>query len=195
MKDTKGQDYANRLHYLESKSWKQALGVQAPYRWNLRRLNPGRTLDVGCGLGRNLQNLENGIGVDHNVDSIAIARSRGLVAYSTSEWELSADATIGSFDSLLFAHVLEHLEKDEADQVISSYLKYLKPQGKLILICPQERGFPTDPTHIRWVDEASLTDTGIRHGFTQIKNFSFPFPRPVGKVFVYNEFVYVGHRG
>ena len=35
--------------------WKRALDVQAPYRWNLRRLKPGFMLDVGCGLGRNLE--------------------------------------------------------------------------------------------------------------------------------------------
>ena len=49
--------YADRLQTLEQARWKQLLDVQAPYRWNIRRLGLGRTLDVGCGLGRNLAHL------------------------------------------------------------------------------------------------------------------------------------------
>ena len=194
MEDTRDPEYASRLSTLEGKTWKRVLNVQAPYKWNLARLELGKTLDVGCGLGRNLLNLENGVGVDHNRDSVLIARSKGLTAYSTDEWESSPDAVHGSFDSILLAHVLEHLSEADADQVITSYLPYLKQGGNLVLICPQEKGFPTDPTHIRWVDDTELMNTGTRLGFTEVKNYSFPLPRFAGKLFTYNEFVYVGRR-
>ena len=194
MEDTRDPKYADRLSTLESKNWKRVLNVQAPYKWNLARLELGKTLDVGCGLGRNLLNLENGVGVDHNRDSVLIARSKGLTAYSTDEWESSPDAVQGSFDSILLAHVLEHLSETDADQVITAYLPYLKPGGNLVLICPQEKGFPTDPTHIRWVNDAELRKTGTRLGFIEVKNYSFPLPRFAGKLFTYNEFVYVGRR-
>ena len=194
MDDTRDPEYASRLSTLEGKTWKRVLNVQAPYKWNLARLELGKTLDVGCGLGRNLLNLENGVGVDHNRDSVLIARSKGLIAYSTDEWESSPDAVHGSFDSILLAHVLEHLSDADADQVITSYLPYLKQGGNIVLICPQEKGFPTDPTHIRWVDDTELRKTGTRHGFTEVKNYSFPFPRKLGKLFTYNEFVYLGRR-
>ena len=194
MEDTRDPQYAKRLASLEGARWKKFLNVQAPYRWNLSRLNLGRTLDIGCGIGRNLMILKAGIGVDHNVDSIDIARARGLTAYSTIEWESAPEAIPGTFDSLLLAHVLEHLSEDESNNVISSYIKYLKPHGKLVLICPQEKGFPTDPTHIRWVDDIALKETCIRHGFIEEKNYSFPFCRALGKYFTYNEFVYVGIR-
>ncbi len=194
MDDTREPEYARRLQGLEGKSWKRFLDVQAPYRWNLNKLDLGKTLDIGCGLGRNLMNLKNSVGVDHNEDAIKIARSRGLNAYSTEEWTSSSEAKEKSFDSILLAHVLEHLTQVDADEVIGSYLKFLKPSGSLILICPQEKGFPTDPTHIRWVDDEELHNTGARHGFTELKNYSFPLPRPAGKFFTYNEFVYVGRR-
>jgi hypothetical protein len=48
------------------------------------RPTPGRPpeCDVGCGLGRNLGHLDgNGVGVDHNAESVAIAQSRGLRAF------------------------------------------------------------------------------------------------------------------
>ena len=51
---TRGADYAERLETLETARWKRVLDVQAPYRWNLRRLGLGFTLDIGCGIGRNL---------------------------------------------------------------------------------------------------------------------------------------------
>ena len=194
MEDTRDPEYAVRLATLESKGWKKLFDVQAPYRRNLRKLNLGRTLDVGCGLGRNLINLENGVGVDHNSEAVKIASSRGLTAYSTSEWGNSGAAIPGSFDSILLAHVLEHVSLQDSDEIIASYLPYLRTEGKLVLICPQEKGFPTDPTHIRWVDDEVLRATGTRNGFHEIHNYSFPFPRAVGKFFTYNEFVYVGQR-
>ena len=194
MDDTRDPEYAVRLATLESKGWKKFLDVQAPYRRNLRNLDLGRTLDVGCGLGRNLMNLENGVGVDHNADAVSIARSRGMTAYTTDEWPDSVAAIHASFDSILLAHVLEHVSQQDSDAIIASYLPYLRRAGKLVLICPQEKGFPTDPTHIRWVDDEELRATGLRNGFHELRNYSFPFPRAVGKFFTYNEFVYVGQR-
>jgi len=194
MDDTRDPEYAVRLATLESKGWKKFLDVQAPYRRNLRKLDLGRTLDVGCGLGRNLMNLENGIGVDHNAEAVSIARNRGLTAYTTDEWPDSGAAIHASFDSILLAHVLEHVSQQDSDDIIAAYLPYLRPNGKLVLICPQEKGFPTDPTHIRWVNDAELRATGDRNGFSAIRNYSFPFPRVMGKLFTYNEFVYVGQR-
>ena len=129
MDDTRDPEYAVRLATLESKGWKKLFDVQAPYRRNLRKLNLGRTLDVGCGLGRNLINLENGVGVDHNSEAVKIARNRGLTAYSTGEWEDSGAAIPESFDSILLAHVLEHVSQQDSDEIISSYLPYLRKKG------------------------------------------------------------------
>ena len=139
MEDTRDPGYAARLATLESKGWKKLFDVQAPYRRNLRKLDLGRTLDVGCGLGRNLMNLENGVGVDHNADAVSIARSRGLTAYTTDEWPDSGAAIHATFDSILLAHVLEHVSQKDSDDIIAAYLPYLRPNGKLVLICPQEK--------------------------------------------------------
>jgi SAM-dependent methyltransferase len=191
---TAGAAYAARLESLQLARWKQALDLQRPYRWNLQRLNLGRTLDVGCGVGRNLMHLDDAVGVDHNPDLVATARERGATAWSTAEWPSSPDAVPGSFDTMLVAHVLEHLERDAADEVVRSYLPYLKPAARLVLICPQERGFAFDPTHVRFVDGTELDATARRLGFVPTRNYSFPFPRAAGRAFVYNEFVLVGER-
>ena len=74
---TADDDYARRLVGLEGARWKRLLNVQAPYRWNLRRHRLGRTLDIGCGIGRNLSALDPGsVGVDHNELSVRTARQR-----------------------------------------------------------------------------------------------------------------------
>ncbi|MER8042830.1 methyltransferase type 11, partial [Streptomyces sp. NPDC094032] len=71
MPGTESSDYTQRLARLETSGIKRLLPTQAPYRWNLKRLNLGRVLDVGCGLGRNLLNCgPDSVGVDHNETSV-----------------------------------------------------------------------------------------------------------------------------
>ena len=189
---TAGRDYAERLRRREGARWKTLLDVQRPYRWNLRRLDLGRTLDVGCGIGRNLKNLGgNSVGVDHNADSIAIAREAGLTAYTTDEfWETGIGAP-GAFDSLLLAHVMEHVSAEVADDIVCQYLPCLRAGGKVVFITPQEVGYRSDPTHIRFLDLDGLRSHADALGINVERAYSFPFPRPMGKVFKYNEFVLV----
>lgn len=192
---TAGQAYADRLRRLDESRWRRLLNVQAPYRWNIRRLGLGRTLDIGCGLGRNLAHLDGaGVGVDHNPESVRIARARGLDAYLVEEFLGSADAQPASFDSLLLAHVVEHLGRDEAVEVLSSYLPFLRPEGRVCFITPQERGYRTDATHVRFVDFDGLSELASHLGMVPERQYSFPFPRPIGRVFAYNEFVYLARR-
>ena len=189
MDDTSSSEYADRLRRKEYARWKQVLDVQAPYRWNLRRQELGRTLDVGCGIGRNLVSLsKDSVGVDHNKDSVAEARARGYTALDTDEWATSDLHVPASFDSLLFAHVIEHMDEPTAVALVEEYLPFLKPRGKVFFICPQERGYASDPTHVRFVDLAGLADLSRKVGLEPVKQFSFPFPRLAGKAFLYNEF-------
>jgi 2-polyprenyl-3-methyl-5-hydroxy-6-metoxy-1,4-benzoquinol methylase len=187
---TDAPDYAERLKHLEQARWKQWLDVQAPYRWNIRRLDLGRTLDVGCGLGRNLAHLGgDGVGVDHNAASVAVARERGLVAYTSDEFLTGAHAREGSFDSLLAAHVVEHMAEDDAVGLLRTYLPFVRKGGKVVLITPQERGYATDATHVRFCGFAEVAALCETLGLTVARQYSFPFPRPAGRVFPYNEFV------
>ena len=187
--DTRGQEYADRLRAKEYARWKQLLDVQAPYRWNLRRQELGRTLDVGCGIGRNMASLSSSsVGVDHNAESVAEARKRGFNALSTEEWSASDLREPGAFDSILLAHVIEHMDEPTAVDLMQEYLPYLAPGGRVFFICPQERGYASDPTHVRFVDLDGLAALAREVGLTVEKRFSFPFPRFAGKAFTYNEF-------
>jgi 2-polyprenyl-3-methyl-5-hydroxy-6-metoxy-1,4-benzoquinol methylase len=189
MRDTTGDDYARRLQDKELVWWKRLLNVQAPYRWNLRRQQLGRTLDVGCGIGRNLETLGAGsVGVDHNTASVVAARARGVEALTVDEWATSPLREPGSFDAILLAHVIEHMSEPDAVELLRMYLPYLKPGGKVFFVCPQERGYASDPTHVRFTQGEDLVRLARDVGLEPRKWFSFPFPRAAGKAFVYNEF-------
>ena len=71
--------YAQRLTSLQQARWKQVLDVQRPYRANLQKVCEGEVLEIGCGIGRNLRNLQGRIiGVDPDVASVSVAKAAGL---------------------------------------------------------------------------------------------------------------------
>jgi len=186
---TASADYAERLRRKQDATWKRVLNVQAPYRWNVRRQQLGRTLDVGCGIGRNLSALPTGsLGVDTNAHSVATARARGFDAMTPDEFEASQLARPASFDGMLLAHVIEHLDAEDGAGLVRRYLPYLRPDAKVFFVCPQERGYASDPTHVRFVDGAALAELATGVGLVPDVPFSFPFPRAAGKLFIYNEF-------
>ena len=187
--DTSGEDYARRLQGKQHVRWKRLLNVQAPYRWNLRRQRLGRTLDIGCGIGRNLETLDPGsVGVDHNEHSVAAARDAGLTALTVAEWADSPLRVPESFDGILLAHVIEHMTEAAALTLLGDYLPYLRPGGRVFFACPQERGYASDPTHVRFATGEDLAELAGEVGLQPQPWFSFPFPRSVGKLFIYNEF-------
>jgi len=194
--DTRSHEYADRLRDLSGARWKELLDVQRPYRWNLDRQGLGRTLDVGCGIGRNLMNLgHDSVGVDHNAESVAECRARGLEAYTTEEWQSASDVAVPeSFEGMLVAHVLEHVHPEHWEGLVTSYLPYLKPGGRVMMICPQEKGYTTDSTHVHFTDGVQMADLARRVGLEVEKNYSFPFPRIAGRVFPYNEFCLVARK-
>lgn len=185
---TEGEDYARRLERAQLVWWKRVLPVQLPYRWNLQRQKLGITLDVGCGLGRNLAHLPKGsVGVDHNVRAVEVARSLGLDALTVEDFEVRAEQMVGRFDSILLAHIIEHMSPQDADALVTGYLPYLKSGGKVFIVCPQERGFRSDPTHVWFVRHRDLNDMCLRVGLVPEASFSFPFPASFGRLFIYNE--------
>jgi len=191
--DTRSAEYARYLG--EQRGWKRWLDVQAPYRWNLRRLGLGFTLDVGCGTGRNLAHLGgHGVGVDHNAHAVAAARARGLEAYTPAEFAASVHARPGRFEALLAAHVLEHLPLEEASALLGAHLGFLRAGGRVVLITPQEAGFASDATHVAFVGFAELEGLLEEHGLVRERRYSFPLPRLLGRLFRHNEFVVVARK-
>jgi len=187
---TKTAEYAAFLGKRQRRPWKRVIDVQAPYRWNIRRLFLGRVLDIGCGNGRNLEHLRgHGVGVDHNESFVRICRAKGLEAYTPQEF---ADAGIGPrFDAILLSHVAEHVDFDSCVSLVKSYRTYLEPTAKLVVITPQQLGFRSDPTHVLYYDRQRHADLIAACGAAITQQFSFPFPSWAGTIFTYNETISV----
>lgn len=194
MKETQGADYTARLIAKSAAGWKRVLDVQAPYRWNLQRQRLGRTIDVGCGIGRNLSGLADGsIGIDHNEGSVAEARRRGLMAKTVNEWR-SAPPPTESFDGLLLSHIVEHMPLEAALSLVDEYVPYLRPGGRVFFVCPQERGYRSDRTHVRFTSGPDLANLARASGLVPDSWQSFPLPRFAGPLFTYNEFTLLAHK-
>ncbi len=192
VQDTKHSDYTDILLKKQTVWWKRLLDVQAPYRWNLQRLKPGYTLEIGCGIGRNLIHLKGqGVGIDHNLPSIEIARKQGLTAFTPEEFEDSDFDIPRHFDTLLLAHVAEHMTQHEVVELLKIYMPFLKPRGRLIMITPQEAGYRSDSTHVEFMDFSKLRIINEQLDLNILREYSFPFPRFVGHGFTYNEFISV----
>jgi len=187
--------YAQRLAGLQAAWWKRLLDVQRPYRTFLRRLELGRTLDLGCGVGRMLTALPQGsVGVDHNATAVALARQRGLTALTPEELTASPHARPGQFDSLLLAHVAEHMLPEQLVVLLRGHLALLRPGGRVVVITPQERGHGTDATHVCFMDFEAVARAFDEVGLETESQRSFPFPRWAGRFFSYNEFVSIGRK-
>ncbi|WP_461452123.1 class I SAM-dependent methyltransferase [Mucilaginibacter sp.] len=192
-KPTNEKNYTDGLIFRQSAWWKQFFNVQYPYKRNIQSLKPGFVLDIGCGIGRNLLHLNgNGIGVDHNPTSIEVCKSRGLNAYTIEDFLNSPYNIPETFDSILLAHVAEHMAANDFIHLLKQYIYLLKKDGKIIVITPQEKGFKSDDTHVQFVDFNTTKKLLKQVGFETIKQYSFPFFRIAGHFFKYNEFITVG---
>jgi 2-polyprenyl-3-methyl-5-hydroxy-6-metoxy-1,4-benzoquinol methylase len=190
---TADEAYTERLLRLTNVPWKKLLDVQAPYRWNLRRLKLGRVLDVGCGIGRNLRHLDpRSVGVDHNRTSVEFCQASGMSAYGPAEFQEKFH--YGEFDTLLFSHVLEHMTEAEATALTCQYAPFLRNSGRAVLITPQELLFKADSTHVCFVDYKLQQRIVEAAGMRVERRYSFPFPRAFGRLFLYSEFVTVARR-
>ncbi len=192
-KETTGVEYTARLQRLEGGLLKRIAGPVNPYRWNIRRLAKGRVLDVGCGIGRNLRYLgrNDALGVDHNKASVEVVRTLGFKAQTLEEFEDVKESYNNSFDSILISHVLEHLSITQARDLVTYYLPSLKKGGKVVVICPQEKGYSSDSTHVTYFSISDLELLLGEIGIKKVCSGSFPLPKKFGRLFIYNENIVV----
>ncbi|GGU89163.1 hypothetical protein GCM10010211_64640 [Streptomyces albospinus] len=169
------------------------LPARPPYRRQLRRIGPGRVLEVGCGSGDTLAGCAPGsVGIDHDPLSVARCRARGLTAYTADTFLAGPHARPGAFDALLSAHVLEHLDDEQVEGLLRAYVPYVRPGGGVVLITAQEAGHRTGPAPVRFTDFTLLRAFAESAGLAVRRTYSSPLPRTAGRVLRSNVFVLVG---
>lgn len=191
MGGTSSNEYTRRLANLEASPIKKLLGPVNPYKWNIRRLCDGKVLDIGCGVGRNLRylNRPDALGVDHNEASVEFTKCLGFQAVSSNEFEKMLPALKETFDSILISHVIEHMTPENALNLLTAYLPALKKGGKVILICPQQRGYKSDETHETYFDRVMQKELAQKVCGKKLQYRSFPLPPFFGRAFIYNEHI------
>ncbi|MCZ0995123.1 class I SAM-dependent methyltransferase [Streptomyces noursei] len=148
---------------------------------------------MGCGDGDTLAACAPGsVGIDHDPRSVARCRARGLTAYTADAFLAGPHARPGAFDALLTAHVLQHLDDEQAEELLHAYVRYVRPGGGVLLITAQEAGHRAGPEPVRFTDFPLLRAFAESAGLAVRRTYSHPLPRTAGRVLRSNSFVLVG---
>jgi predicted SAM-dependent methyltransferase len=94
----------------------------------------------------------------------------------TKDFSKSKYAKKASYDTILLAHVFEHLKRKDNIELLKEYMPFLKKNGQLLIICPQEKGYTTDQTHVEFYDFHKIEKLLSEFGFVTVRKMSFPVP-------------------
>ena len=106
-------------------------------------------LDIGCGHGLFIEaNPEKIIGLDQNPGSVAVCKQKGLnVVEGTC---LSLPFEDGKMKGVYCSHVIEHLNWQEAQQMVAEIDRVLNLGGRVVIKTPLPNAhFYDDPTHVK----------------------------------------------
>lgn len=102
-----------------------------------------KTLDIGCADGLYLQHLGGGsIGVEQHPDLVLAAKEKGCHVIAGSLDEVLPNIEEGSFEAVLFSHVMEHV--DAPIVTLRQINVCLVHSGLLVLGLPTERNIFRD---------------------------------------------------
>ncbi|HEV3125113.1 MAG TPA: class I SAM-dependent methyltransferase [Candidatus Dormibacteraeota bacterium] len=115
------------------------------------RLSDARVLEIGCGVGRYVEKLEqlaaSVIGLEYDLPRAVEAAARldaPLVVNAANEHLPFAD---GSFDVVLSNEVIEHVA-DDAESA-REMVRVLRSGGRIVLFCPN-RWYPVEQHGVYW---------------------------------------------
>lgn len=119
-------------------------------------LEPGRVLDLGCGVGHSYELLapRETVGVDIDSDALA-GQARETAVADMRRLPFGG----GSFDSVLSVHSIEHVPDPE--RVLAEVVRVLRPAGVAVFVTPNRLTFGRpdeiiDPFHYAEYDASEL---------------------------------------
>lgn len=138
-----------------------------------------KLLDVGCGTGellRELEPLAETFGIDSSSQAIAFCKERGLKNVSVAE-ATQVPFPDNAFDAVLCLDVLEHVKDDET--VLKEIFRVTKPGGTAIVFVPTFKilwGTSDEVSHhLRRYRLTELRKKMSRNGFKIIRSSYFNF--------------------
>lgn len=142
---------------------------------HLQAVPNGRVLDVGCGGGQILSNLQQHgwtvEGVDFDPQAVAAARERGVQVRLGGLAD--QDYPAGTFDAVIMSHLIEHVP--DPAELIRECHRILKPGGRLVIVTPN----PQSLSH-RLFGRAWRGLEPPRHLFIQTRNSLGKLTRTAG---------------
>ena len=119
----------------------KSINLKHKYRLATSGMQPGKLLDIGCGVGDFLHTAETHgwecIGVEPSEDAKAIAQKRMKGMIITSE-ELESFSD-GAFDVITMWHVLEHV--DDLKWQVAQLQRLVKPFGRVVIAVPNYKSY------------------------------------------------------
>lgn len=102
-------------------------------------------LDVGCSYGATLSVLKkkgytNLFGLDLDEKSVSFLRESGITSKRGSIFTEELNEFNDKFDLIILGHILEHLH--EPKKAIKNISRWLKPNGKVLIECPDLYQYP-----------------------------------------------------
>lgn len=146
------------------------------YKDELPYIPDGRALDIGCGNGRFIRNMNaigwNCEGVEFSLTAVNVCRQAGLKVFHGDLHQAGYESA--SFDLVTARHLIEHVP--DPDALVAEISRILKPGGQVAIETPNncswgrklfgKRWFANEvPRHLVLFNTASLTLLLSQHGF------------------------------
>jgi SAM-dependent methyltransferase len=126
------------------------------YNRVVRKVKSGKVLDAGCGTGYLLQHLNNNspsdlYGIDLGIGALRIAKYWLPEANFCLTNILNIPFKSNSFDCVVCAAVLEHMDEKQGNAAVRECFRVLKPGGTGLFLVPTGKGIgdTVNPEHIQ----------------------------------------------
>ncbi|MCB0392133.1 MAG: class I SAM-dependent methyltransferase, partial [Bdellovibrionales bacterium] len=125
-----------------------------------------KILDVGCGYGDKIKQLKslgftNFTGVEKSPETLKAMVKDGFNVIAVEEVESQLDK--GSFDLIVFSHIIEHFNYMDLKAFIEYYLQFLKVGGQILIITPTlSYTFYNDFDHVKPYNVQAINSVFIK---------------------------------
>ena len=143
--------------------------------------NNPKILDIGCGRGEWLQKLKelglDAIGIENNRKMVEFCRELELNVLEGDAISLMNTFDDESFTIISIFHVVEHLNSDYLDELLTECKRLMCPEGLLIIETPSIDNLIVSSNHF-YLDNTHITHINSSQIIFRLENLGFKSSRP-----------------